>query len=108
MGNFEERFKQLEQAVAKLSGCATGQDEEYTASEKPSSSDAIIIDDCHYECEDYEFEIDVEGTTVYVCKDFKTDCASFNLCFQDVEVMTVEDLIKIRKWVAWTCKERGL
>ena len=61
MGNFEERFKELEQAVAKLSGCATGQDEEYTASEKPSSSDVIIIDDCHYECADYEFEIDVEG-----------------------------------------------
>ena len=80
--------------------------------EKPQwetlKNDSINLNDCHYECADYEFEIDVEGTTVYVCKDFETNEASFNLCFQDVEVMCVEDLIKLREWITWTFKERGL
>ena len=119
--NYEERFKELEQAIAKLSsgviemgdryyrpGQAAEYIEENAGTEKPSCGEYITIDDCHYECADYEFEIDVEGTTVCVSKDFETDSASFNLCFEDVEVLCVEDLVKLRKWVAWTCKERGL
>tara|TARA_R100001510_G_C7565238_1_gene143792 strand:+ start:396 stop:716 length:321 start_codon:yes stop_codon:yes gene_type:complete len=106
MENLEERFNNLEKQVQNWLGSV--REAEAKNMEKPSHSEYITIDDCHYECADYEFEIDVEGTTVYVCRDFETDEASFNICFQDVEVMSVEDLIKLRKWVAWTCKERGL
>ena len=64
-----KRIANLERVVAGLSGQAA----EYT--EKPSHSEYITIDDCHYSFADYEFEIDVEGTTVYVCRDFETESA---------------------------------
>ena len=108
MEDMKKRIANLERVVAGLSEQAAVYIEGNAGTEKPSHSEYITIDDCHYEHADYEFEIDVEGTTVYVCRDFETESASFNICFQDVEVMSVDDLIKLRKWLAWTCKERGL
>tara|TARA_R100000458_G_C8225385_1_gene208552 strand:+ start:714 stop:1040 length:327 start_codon:yes stop_codon:yes gene_type:complete len=108
MEDMKKRIANLERVVRGLTIQAAEYIQGDEDMEKPSYSASITIDDCHYECADYEFEIDVEGTTVYVCRDFETESASFNLQLQDIEVMTVSDLILIRKWVAWVCKEKGL
>ena len=125
MGNFEERFNQLEQAVAKLSGCATGQDEaesaapmrrisysDYPTPEElrkaeqvfnaPTDKEGICLTEDTMSVQDYEFEVDVEGTTVYITRDIEVDNASAVLQYTDVvHHMSEIELRRLLKWVEY-------
>ena len=121
MGNFEERFKELEQAVAKLSGCATGQDEEessdYPTPEElrkaeqvfnaPTDKNGICLTENTMTVQDYEFEVDVEGTTVYITRDIEADNAYAVLRYTDVvHHMSEIELRRLREWVWYSLSKK--
>jgi hypothetical protein len=121
MGNFEERFNQLEQAVAKLSGCATGQNEaessDYPTPEElrkteqvfnaPTDKEGICLTEDTMSVQDYEFEVDVEGTTVYITRDIEVDNAYAVLRYTDVvHHMSEIELRRLLKWVEYSLSKK--
>ncbi len=109
MGNFEERFNQLEQAVAKLSGCATGQamaaGHRYPSA--PTDKEGICLTEDTMSVEDYEFEIDVEGTTVYITRDIEVENACAVLQYTDVvHNMSEIELRRLLKWVEYSLSKK--
>ena len=119
MGNFEERFNQLEQIVSKL--CTAAESSDYPTTEElkksehvfnawgndhpfsaPTDKEGICLTEDTMSVQDYEFEVDVEGTTVYITRDIEVDNAYAVLQYTDVvHHMSEIELRRLLKWVEY-------
>ena len=73
----------------------------------PTDKEGIRLTEDTMSLQDYEFEIDVEGTTVYITRDIEADNASAVLQYTDVvHSMSEIELRRLLKWVEYSLSKK--
>ena len=74
---------------------------------KPTDKEGIFLTEDTMRAQDYEFEIDVEGTTVYITRDIEVDNAYAVLQYTDVvHHMSEIELRRLLKWVEYSLSKK--